>query len=105
MSPSLDCVTLMERVVNACNTVACQIMVDNEDALDGAADLLWEVFAELQDEKPGGRVLARITRGETNSHWDWLAIRWDLPTHLILQLEKSRVHLGLPRKRPELDID
>ncbi len=104
MTPSLDCVALMERVVNSCNDVACQIMVDNEEALDGAADLLWEMFAERQDDKPGGRVLARIATGLEEVEWDWLPIRWDLPTYLMLQLEKSRVHLGLPRKRPDLDI-
>jgi len=104
MTPSLDCVALMERVVNSCNRVACQIMVDNEETLDAAADLLWKVFAERQDDKPGGRVLARIAQGEKEAQWDWLPIRWDLPTHLMLQLEKSRVHLGLPRKRPELNI-
>jgi hypothetical protein len=104
MSPSLDGDALIGRVVDVCNEVVCKVMVDNEEALEDAASVLLALFAEQQDEKPGARVLARIDRAGDEQRWDWIAVRWDLPGHLIAQLEGARAALGLPRRYPDIDL-
>lgn len=104
MTPDLDGIEMMNRVVALCNDVLCQVMIDNEDVLDEAAELLIAVFAERQDDKPGARVLARVDAGNSHHQWEWLPVRWDLPGHLIAQVEGARSHLGLPRKWPEIDL-
>jgi hypothetical protein len=59
------------------------------------------LFSAQQDERAWGRVLADIPGG---SQWEWIPVRWDRAIQVIMQLEKSRVHLGLPRKRADVDI-
>jgi hypothetical protein len=104
MTPTLDGVELMNRVVALCNDVMCQIMIDNEIVIDDAAELLLAVFAERQDDKPGARVLGRVGGGDSEQPWEWVAVRWDLPGHLVAQLEGARSHLGLPRKWPQIEL-
>lgn len=100
VAEEVDCLELVGQVVDACNVALCQIFVDNEDALEGAALTLLTLATEYHD-KPGTAIAIKIMEDPQDpkrQDWSLHPIRSDLAGHVAAGLDGAREHLGLPRK-------